>query len=52
MIELVGIDALDEAQVVDHLGEVRQHFRTGSPHTLAVPGELESRPEHGRIEAE
>ena len=39
------------ADVVDDLGQVRQHLRELGA-ALAVPGELEPRPEHGRVGAD
>ena len=50
MVELIGLDGLDNADVVDHLGQVRQHFRELGA-TLAVPRELEPRPQDGRVGA-
>ena len=48
MVELIGVHRLDEADVIDDLRQVRQHLRQFRP-ALAVLGELEARPEHGRI---
>ena len=48
MVELVGVHRLDDGDLVDHLGQVRQHLRELGA-ALAVPGELEPRTEHGRV---
>ena len=51
VVELVGVDRLDDGDLVDHLGQVRQHLRELGA-ALAVPGELEARTEHGRVRAD
>jgi hypothetical protein len=48
VVELVGMHRLDEADVIDHPRQVRQHFRQFRP-TLAVLGEGEARPEDGGV---
>ena len=42
MVELVGVHALDDGDVVDHFGQVRQHLRKLGAR-LAVSGEPETR---------
>ena len=51
MVELVGVDRLDEADVIDHVRQVRQHLRQFRS-ALSVFGELEARPEDGGVGAD
>ncbi len=51
VIELIGVHRLDQADVVDHFGQVGQHLRELRAR-LAVPGKLETRAQHGRVGAD
>ena len=50
MVELVGVDRLEDAHIIHNGGEVWQHLREfGSDTDLAVFGELEPRAEYRGI---
>jgi hypothetical protein len=51
VVELIGVDGLDEAELIHDLCQVRHHFRNLSA-ALAVLREFESRAEHGRVGAD